>query len=75
MIDASGVGVGRQLWMRVRDRERSTKQNNVQIIKCPALVVCKSLNFRSSKSDFSPTAYSSLENLMNSLNNIQMMPL
>ena len=30
------------------------KQNNVQRIKCPALVVCKSLNFRNSKSDFSP---------------------
>ena len=35
-------------------------------------MLCKSLKFRSGKSYFSPqNAYSSLENLMNALNNTQ----
>ena len=36
-------------------------------------MMCKSLNFRSSKSDFSPQSVdSSLENLMTPLNNVEM---
>ena len=48
--------------------------NYVQLLKCSSAVVCKSLNFRSSKSNFSlQYVHSSFENWMNPLNNKQMM--
>ena len=47
------------------------QRNNVQWLKCSVpVVVCKSMNFRSSKSYFSPqNAHSSSENLMKPLSN------
>ena len=73
-------------WQRQKERERAIvmnsmkavkkKLNKVQWLKCSAPVVYKLLNFRSNKSYFSEqNAQSSFENLINSLNNMQKMPL